>query len=149
MAVLDTLAGVEVTVCINGQPVQEYEDKDKETSKPFGPKTVIKYIEAISDAEFSFTITVSNLPHVCEDQRRNITNDLIFKTKADGKYVASRICESTVQVPWIKHINGVSGLNNSGRETISLFKFATVTTGLFLISLCDNSVLMAKHSRDI
>jgi hypothetical protein len=48
MTVLDNVPGLEVTVQVNGSSLQEYNDDDSEPA----PKSVTKYIEAISGAQF-------------------------------------------------------------------------------------------------
>jgi len=62
MAVLDGLPGLEVFVCIDGQPIQEYNDDEEEevaqtpVAEYQAAKTVSKFVESISDKEFSIQI---------------------------------------------------------------------------------------------
>ncbi|KAF2809635.1 uncharacterized protein BDZ99DRAFT_463419 [Mytilinidion resinicola] len=53
MAILDDLLGLKVEIVVNGQPLQEYDDEDGEEEKP---KSVIKYIEATSNATFEVRV---------------------------------------------------------------------------------------------
>ncbi|KAI4629254.1 uncharacterized protein J4E87_003516 [Alternaria ethzedia] len=49
MAIDPDHPGLEVTICVDGQPLPEYEDEDEDPA----PKTTTKYIEARSDSHFS------------------------------------------------------------------------------------------------
>lgn len=49
MAIAPEHPGLEVTICIDGQPLPEYEDDEEDPA----PKTTTKYIEARSDRHFS------------------------------------------------------------------------------------------------
>ncbi|KAH6875378.1 hypothetical protein BKA58DRAFT_119998 [Alternaria rosae] len=49
MAIASEHPGLEVTICVDGQPLPEYEDDDEDPA----PKTTTKYIEARSDRHFS------------------------------------------------------------------------------------------------
>lgn len=64
MAILNELPGIEVAICVDDQPLQEHEDEDDHEAAP-GPvgayqasKTVFKYIEAVTDKEFSIKFAV-------------------------------------------------------------------------------------------
>src|ERR1700759_106583 len=69
MAVLDSLEGIEVTVCVDGQALRDYNDDEIEAkSGPFSAhqasKTVSKYIEATTGKEFSIKIVVRDLAKI-------------------------------------------------------------------------------------
>ncbi|KAF4626757.1 hypothetical protein G7Y89_g11399 [Cudoniella acicularis] len=70
MAILHDLPGIKVTVYMNGKPVEEYDD-DEEFAPPSRAlvanndgkpivKTTTKYIESITDQEFSIYIDITN-----------------------------------------------------------------------------------------
>jgi hypothetical protein len=48
MAVIDEVPGIEVGIVVNGQHLQEHQDRDAEIS----PKTTERYVEAQSGAEY-------------------------------------------------------------------------------------------------
>jgi hypothetical protein len=70
MAIFPGLPGVEVTILINGMAVWEYDDDDEVDFKPDelsqyqALKTISKYIESMTDEEF--TIQVSSLEAECK-----------------------------------------------------------------------------------
>jgi hypothetical protein len=84
MAVLESLPGVEVCVCVDGNALEEYKDDEevKVTPGPVGEhqasKTVSKYIESITGKEFCIRATIS--PAFLFDCPR-----LSFKLRIDGK----------------------------------------------------------------
>ena len=129
MAVIDTVPGVEVFILINGQPVEEYEDSGEEVNGPLASKTAVKYIEAISDTEFTIKATV----HPAFDKHRRTRDDLVVDAKVDGKWVGGRFRNCTrhkIFTPWNMVLEGMLD-NVPGRETISAFTFTTVEIGLF------------------
>lgn len=121
MAVLDALPGVEVSVHIDGKPVQEYEDTDEEVHGPLGPKTVVKYIEAISDAQFSINASVLPVHKEC----------VSFRVHADGKWITGRIYDQPKHghAPWNKQIIGSRVTDSLGQPILRPFKFAGVNIG--------------------
>ncbi|KFY49060.1 hypothetical protein V495_00779 [Pseudogymnoascus sp. VKM F-4514 (FW-929)] len=125
MAVIDTVPGVEVSILINGQPVEEYVDSGEEIDGPLASKTVVKYIEAISDAEFIIKASALSAFY----QHRKTKDDILVGVEIDGARVRGcfqRHAKSKKSAPWSKIIEGASGLNGAGRRTISAFKFTAV-----------------------
>ncbi|KFY72116.1 hypothetical protein V499_07733 [Pseudogymnoascus sp. VKM F-103] len=124
MAVIDAVPGVEVSVCVNSHPVKEYEDTDEIIDGPLASTTVVKYIEAISDTQFTINITV----HPAFDEHRQTRDDLLVNAKVDGKWVDGRFRDCTKHekfTPWTMPVVGMVN-NEPGRETISAFMFTTV-----------------------
>lgn len=58
MAILDRLPGVEVTIEVNNESANDYEDPFDEASGPNAAKTVMKHMESISDAQFKLKAQV-------------------------------------------------------------------------------------------
>ncbi|KFY08056.1 hypothetical protein V492_06572 [Pseudogymnoascus sp. VKM F-4246] len=124
MAVIDAVPGLEISVCINGQPVNEYEDSGEEIDGPLASKTVVKYIEATSDTEFTIKGTV----RPAFDEHRQTRDDLFVSAMIDGKWVdgVCRDCtKNSEHIPWNVVLDGVRG-NAAGRGTIKAFTFTTV-----------------------
>jgi hypothetical protein len=89
MAVLDGLEGIEVSVCVHGQALHEYEDNDLEAEPGDvgayqASKTVSKYLEAVTDKEFSIKIVV-------KDPYEMDCPTLGFQVKVDGMVVSHPI----------------------------------------------------------
>lgn len=128
MAVIDAVPGIEISICINGQPVKEYEDSDQEVDGPLASTTAVKYIEAISDREFTIKVTV----HPAFDEHKGTREDLLINAKVDGKWVAGhyRDCAANNKfIPWNTVLDGMVQIE-AGRETIRAFTFTTVDIGL-------------------
>ncbi|KFY91498.1 hypothetical protein V498_05436 [Pseudogymnoascus sp. VKM F-4517 (FW-2822)] len=123
MAILDTLPGVEVSILTNGQTVEEYVDADEVVDGPLASKTVVKYIEAISDAEFTVKRTVLDSFRLHKQK----VDDLLFQVKLDGKWAAGSFWENAnLFAPDIYQIAGFYNRDATGRSTINHFKFAEV-----------------------
>lgn len=130
MAILDALPGVEVSILTNGQSVEEYVDADEVVDGPLASKTVVKYIEAISDAEFTVKRTVLDSFRLHKQK----VDDLLFQVKLDGKWAAGSYWENaSLFAPDIYQIAGFYNRDATGRSTINHFKFAEVEIGQFAI----------------
>ena len=85
MAVLDDLPGLGVSICIDGQPVEEYNDDEEEevAETPIAEyqaaKTISKFVESISDKEFSIRIALES-PFVMD------YDSLLCPIHIDGKW---------------------------------------------------------------
>jgi hypothetical protein len=130
MAILEAVPGVGVSIYINGQSVKEYEDDGEEMGGPLAPNTVVKYIEAISDAEFE--INVSVLPAFRE--HRVIIHDLVFQVNIDSTKTTGRYWQDatgSVYSSWNSKIEGFYRKDAAGRTTINPFKFTDIEIGRF------------------
>lgn len=90
MVVLDRLAGVKCYVQVNGVTVQEYDDDEDVETQP-GPvgeyqalRTVTKYIEAVTGAEFSIACHFSS-------QFKMDSPNLELRMYVDGIYTQGRV----------------------------------------------------------
>lgn len=112
---------IEVKVLVKGVPAQEYNDDEEESQ---GPKTVTKYIEAKSGAEFAVQIELTP-PFWFPSEA------LEFDLSIDGKRLENVLL---VKEQFIEHPRGqitiLEGISRSHGVTWSLekFKFTEVTT---------------------
>jgi hypothetical protein len=132
MAILATLPGIEVQICVDGKPVQEYEDHDADKGEgPLGhsimsdPTTVVKYIMAVSDGTFSVRSSV-------HPEYRPLSSLTSFSYFLDGINCEGKVYKKTI--PPIKTLiiekDGVVGLDGNGKPGKSLFKFSKIKMGL-------------------
>lgn len=76
------LKGLKAEVIVNGVPVQEYVDDEEENP----PKTIIKYIEATSGAQFGVRFSFT------DDFRPR--HDVVVSVYVDGKYGDANVIEA-------------------------------------------------------
>jgi len=134
MAILNKLPGLEVTININGVPLQEYK-QDSDDLYEASPglsgewqdaRTVCKYIEAATDTEFSIVVTG-------EPEFERSSPSLICALYIDGKWVWEPIfTEPTLRRPKFRsETKGIFVDMPTGRGDQSLlkkFKFAKIET---------------------
>lgn len=78
MAVLGSRPEFEVKVLVEGEHGIEYDENDPDLVRKIPPETAVKYIEAVSDANFPVTLTVANTDEHTADV-------LMMCVYADGK----------------------------------------------------------------
>jgi len=76
MAVLDELPGLEVQIIVNKTPVKEYDDNEEEVVD----KTVTRYIEAESEAEFEVRLKFQSMFNI--SAKHSVAAEVLL----DGKY---------------------------------------------------------------
>jgi hypothetical protein len=144
MAILESLPGLEVTVCMDGQPLEEYDDNEEEevgetpVAQYQAAKTVSKYIESASEKEFSINITLGTA----------FTMDfesLMAPIRMDGKFVAGPVMlkkrylgsmrGSRILTPLSRTVHGVHSPAPGNDERILLrkFKFGKIDTSKLLL----------------
>lgn len=114
--------GVEVTVCVDGQALTEYED----VGKPIRDTTdeVIKYIETKAGSNFVITYrTTRNL------MAANPADRLRIRVYIDGKYAWCGVSRSH---SYSTNIEGIR-TQKDGRAELHRFRFASLATGEFLV----------------
>ena len=85
------LKGIEASIIIGGKALTEYDDEDTGDGGSDHTSEVSKYIEAVSGAEFSISITVPK-------SYKFKANALSFRLILDGVWVKSRFCrEATLK----------------------------------------------------
>ncbi len=136
MAVIDSVPGLEVFVCVDRKPLPEYDD-DEQGPEPRPANHVCKYIESISDREYTINIKldvpfVMNCPslvvHVIIDGIWMVT-PVIMKRDHPGAFRGEQLLFSFVTVIKGKAID-VPG--RSDVEQIQKFKFSKIQTSQFL-----------------
>jgi hypothetical protein len=131
MAVLDDLEGIEVTICVDGQALHEYNDDEIEAQAGAvgahqASKTVSKYIEAATGKEFAVKVTVKS-PYKMD------CPTLSFRCRVDGMKVGSRGLQKTGYKSASGFETVVNGLRHnlgglSKRCSIRHFQFAEIKT---------------------
>lgn len=131
-------------MCMGGKPLKEYDNDEEEEMKPGldpevmkyqAARTVTKYIESVSDQEFSIRLTLEppfKMDCACLSIRiyidgRNLITPLIQKSilKFSGDCVATKFQRSIEGMQ-------VEAPGNAGRELLKKFKFAKIETSTFL-----------------
>ena len=139
MAVLDALEGIEVTICVDGQALHEYNDDDIEAKAEAvgahqASKTVSKYIEAATGKEFAIKLTVKS-PYKMD------CPTLSFSCRVDGMKVEKRILRKTNYKSASGFDSVVNGLRHvlggvSERSSIKHFQFAEIKTSTLMFHRC-------------
>jgi hypothetical protein len=149
MAVLKGLEGIEVTICVDGQALQEYNDDEIEVQAGAvgayqASKTVSKYIEAATGKEFAIKVTVKS-PYKMD------CPTLGFPCGVDGMDVSNRCLRKTKYKPASGFETVVNGLrHNLGglpkQCSIKHFQFAEIktSTSMFHRRGC---IFLTIHSR--
>jgi hypothetical protein len=131
MAVLNGLEGIEVTICVDGQALHEYNDDEIEVQTGAvgayqASKTVSKYIEAATGKEFAIKMTVKS-PYKMD------CPTLCFYCDVDGMEVGGRIFLKTEYKSASGFETALNGLEHdlgslSKRYYIKHFQFAEIKT---------------------
>lgn len=123
MAILDHF---EATIRVNGETAREYDAENKDGAKP---ATVVKYIEAISDAQFSF--------HFVLRRTYESKNGLLVCLRVDGHRLGGMVLlqadTSATRSGGDRAFERHSLRSTSNGKTWKMpFKFSAVVSGLFL-----------------
>ena len=119
------LKGIEVSIVVEGKALTEYDDENTAGQSPEHASEVSKYIEAVSNAEFSIDITVPS--------SYNFAGDAIaFKLTLDGVFVRSPLClkkkVKRLREDWHKNIAG-SDVRDGEKWYLRPFKFNDIKIG--------------------
>lgn len=138
------LKGIKVSVVIDGKALTEYDDEITAGQSPEYASEVSKYIEAVSDAEFSIDITVPRSYEITADA-------LAFKLILDGVFVMSPISRKaklkTLGTDWHKKIEG-SDVKDGEEWYLRPFKFNDIKIGktrLHVLIICIDPEVQLKH----
>ena len=119
------LKSIEASVVIDGKALTEYDDEDTPDESSDHTSEVSKYIEAVSDAEFSISITVPKSYKI-------EANALCFDLSLDGfwgrTYLLRKAKLKSKREDWHTTIAG-SKVKNSEGWYLRPFKFADVKIG--------------------
>jgi hypothetical protein len=152
MAVLDALEGIEVSICVDGQALHEYNDDDIEAQAEAvgahqASKTVSKYIEAATGKEFAIKLTVKS-PYKMD------CPTLSFSCRVDGMKVEKRILRKTnyksasgfeAVVNGLRHVLG----GVSERSSIKHFQFAEIKTSTLMFHRCGRIFLTIPSRKQL
>lgn len=145
------LSKFEVTVLVNGEKAEEYDDTEEEEADENDANeddaernTVVKYIEAITDASFSFEFLL-----------HPIYNPgclyISFHTYIDGQYARGRLIKrSEFPIRWRGHPARVSldhvWSKNNDQWAKQTFKFSDVPFRMSIVARAlDRLVLICFH----
>ena len=143
MAILDLVPGLEVTVCVDDHPLEEYNDDEEVEAQPGeafqhqASRTVSKYVESITDKEFEIRCNVTSAFNMdCPT--------LFFTVFVDGAKLVSRLIRyktlAASQLSYAETIKGID-LNINGRLAVKPFKFSEIKTSSVFTQL-SNLVLI-------
>ncbi len=121
---LDTSPAIEVTVCVAGRSLTEYEDVDDYRAQDF--MKGVTYVEAVPDEEFAvyFNAYKAQMGGAKDDH-------LELSVYVDGKRALSKVLKIHDGLPgfrWTSHFKGVNRRHN-GAYVLEPFKFASLNTG--------------------
>jgi hypothetical protein len=161
MAILDSIPGLEVFVCVDGEPLEEYDDDDDgkgevehtQFAEYQGARTVGKFVESVSDKEFSIRINLET-SYVMD------CASLLFPIYIDGKrcfeavlaksYYSQSVQGSRVLSRVTTNLRGVRvvapGIEE--RELLQKFKFSKIGISKLLLTHCDNGKLLIFPAMD-
>ena len=131
MAVLNKVPGLSATIHVDGKQAVEYDDDEEGETPAEGDKkaavTITRYIESISDAEYSVNIEV---------ERAFIFNcpALEYRLKIDGKIISALVVKKSsrdfylnLEQPMNTSFLGITSKQVSGRgDILSRFRFAKI-----------------------
>ena len=119
------IKGIEASVIIDGRALTEYDDGDAGDGGSDHTSKVSKYIEAVSDAEFSISITVPK-------SYKFEANALCFEPSLDGVRVKGYLCLKSelksLHKDWHETIPG-SKVKNGEEWYLRPFKFSDIKIG--------------------
>jgi len=161
MAILDSIPGLEVFVCVDDEPLQEYDDdgddegevEHTQFAEYQGARTVGKFVESVSDKEFSIRINLET-SYVMD------CASLLFPIHIDGKrcwepvlaktYYAHSIQGSRVLSRVTINARGVRAVapGIEEREFLQKFKFSKIDVSKLLLTHCDNGKLLIFPAMD-
>jgi hypothetical protein len=146
MAILNSLPGLEVFVCIDGEPLEEYNDNEEEeveetlVAEHQAASTVSKYVESASDKEFYINIVLgTSFKMDCET--------LMAPIKIDGKFIIETVFvrksfPNSIQGPRIlstisRNVQGVvvPAPGNQEQDLVQKFKFTKIDTSELLLPI--------------
>lgn len=140
MAIQDDVPGLEVAVCIDGKPLEEYDNDEEEQVKPGLPsevsqyqaaRTVTKYIESVSDQEFTIQLTLGppfKMDYACLNTRIHIDGKKVDSPSIQKSRNLNSFSEDCVATKFQRKIKGmrVEAPGNAGRALLKRFKFAKI-----------------------
>ena len=119
------LKGIEVSVVIDGKALTEYDDEDIADEDSDYTSKVSRYVEAVSDAEFSISITVPQSYEFAADA-------IALRLSLDGVWVKIALCRRAklkrLRGDWHSNIAG-SDVKNGEEWYLRPFRFDDIKIG--------------------
>jgi hypothetical protein len=125
MAISPKLKGVEVFIKINGVVAKEYEDKSDNAKYEYPEKTVVRYIESVSEANYAIVNTV----HPTYKHKPSLSFD-IQVDKTTLPVAKLFLAEKRSYEPWVSTTDGLEELDALGRTSKRMFKFEKLQIGI-------------------
>jgi hypothetical protein len=131
IAVHDDIESIGVAVRMNGQDIREYETENDDSTHDVAAVrdhedrwTVTKYIESVTDANFSIKLLVHPEYHATSPK-------LGFNVWVDGVVVRElHVAEQHFKTStWQYEIDGAISMQRSGNSALHKFKFSKIETG--------------------
>lgn len=145
MAVLDSLPGLTVSVCVDGQALNEFEDDEAVVSSKPGvigeyqaARTVTKYIEAMSDKEFTVKILLDTGYRMdCGSLGLPISVDGIWANEPLMSKSNTDVRGDLLLTPMTRVVEGsyVAAPGKPEEQFIKTFKFCKLETSNIMLSI--------------
>lgn len=149
MAIHDDIEGIEVTICMNGEPMPEYDAEAEQSTNPSpivslneDMCTVSKYIEAVTDQNFSVKFKIS-------PEYTATSHHLGFEVLLDGVRVWEPLIDRMKfeMFPYSTMVHGAISGERGGNGSLRKFKFSEIETGTTLLPSTIQRRLGADESR--
>lgn len=130
MAIFPKLKGVEVIIKVNGVIAKEYEPTDDDANYDYPEKTVVKYIESVSEANFA----IVNKVHPTYKHKPALE----FTIQVDKTVLPIAplfLAKKKIYQPWIRTIDGLEEIDERGRTSKKMFKFEKLQIGIISSSI--------------
>lgn len=149
MPFLDSVPGIEASIWIGNEKLEEYEDDEEE--QLYGAKSTSRYIESKSDSEYGIRVAV--------DQSYYFDSEtLVFDFSIDGKKLVSQVMAEQ-QHPRVKNrlikpgtmkCDGVKEVipGKPGQALLRKFKFSKIETckwNTIVWRLCVSKLMLFSH----
>lgn len=135
MAILKSLRGIEVSICVDDEPLVEYDDRNAQIQLA----TILKYVKVVPDKEFVVKITI--------DRSYKWTSPgLHFRVKVDGTIIECHnlLREEFEEIhrdyPFIHESIGAYGTDN-GEQVVSPFKFSKLHLSEWLLDASNDMIV--------
>lgn len=123
MVILPACPGLKVEVAVAGQALKEHDDNYETNAKP---KTVTKYVEAVSGANFEIAISFEKpFPD------KHAVRAIVY---VDGEDVARPIIRESALLKRTRKIQGAT-LRVEGKRVLRKFRFSKLNVGELIASL--------------
>ena len=125
MAIFPKLKGVEVFIKVNGVVANEYEDKDDDAKYEYPEKTVVRYIESVSEANYA----IVNKVHPTYKHKPPLKFD-IQVDKTELPIAPLFLAKERIYESWVRTVDGLEEVDALGRTSKKMFKFEKLQIGI-------------------